>query len=218
MIKVLVVAEVRLYRESLAEILDGVQQLCVTRAVGSCEESLGYLRHSPPDVVLLDMTMSESLAAIKQIRSVDRGITVVAFAIRELEEELLACIEAGASGWVPPEAPLEILVATILKAVRGELVCSPRMAGTLVRRVRRLASSAGSVMAMSLTPRQMQVAELIDRGFSNKEIAQELCIGLATVKVHVHNILERLQVRRRGEAVAILRRHLNRRRGVIPRI
>jgi DNA-binding NarL/FixJ family response regulator len=95
------------------------------------------------------------------------------------------------------------LVATLESATRGEALFSPRMAASLLRRVAALAATQPSPSAqVRLTPRERDIMRLLDEGLSNKEIAQRLGIEVATVKNHVHNILEKLQVHRRGEAAA----------------
>ena len=218
MVKVLIVAEIRLYRQGLSEILGKGHGLRITDTAGSYEEAVACVKSDRPDVVLFDMTMPEGLSAINAIGQMDPGITVVAFAVRELEKEVLACVEAGAAAWVPPEAPLGVLVDTVLKAVRGELVCSPYLAGSLARRVGELSSTlAPGPETAELTPRQLDVAELIEQGCSNREIARELCIEMSTVKVHVSNVLEKMRVRRRGQVGASLRPYIVRRRGGLSR-
>src|SRR2546421_13075479 len=134
--------------------------------------------------------------------------------VREGEDhgDVLASAEAGAIAYVPREASLEDLVAVIECAVRGEAVCSPRVAGALLRRIAVLATDGRSDRVPArLTKREREIMGLIDEGLSNKEIAKRLRIEVATVKNHVHNILEKLQVHRRGEAAARVRAALPRR-------
>jgi len=96
-------------------------------------------------------------------------------------------------------------------AVRGELPCSPRIAGGLLRRVTALAAERWSrEEPYRLTAREAEIAQLIERGLSNKEIARTLCIEVSTAKNHVHSILEKLHVHRRVEAAALLRPALDR--------
>lgn len=122
------------------------------------------------------------------------------------ERDIVATAEAGIGGYVPPDASIEDLVEAVKHAARGEMICSPRVAAALARRIATLASNrpVGSA-APSLTAREMEVLELLEIGLSNKQIANRLSIRLATVKNHVHSILAKLNVRRRGEAVAALR-------------
>jgi two-component system nitrate/nitrite response regulator NarL len=97
----------------------------------------------------------------------------------------------------------------VRSVTRGETLCSPRIAATLFRRVAALAADrrVGDERTLRrLTRRERQIVDLIADGLSNKEIAHRLQIEFATVKNHVHNILEKLQVTRRADAVAALRR------------
>ena len=131
---------------------------------------------------------------------------VVLLAVPELEEEILACAEAGVAGYVTRNGSLEDLVVAIDSVGRGEVICSARVAGALMRRVAALASERRGLPGHEpLTSRELDVAALLEAGFSNKEIAGRLCIEVTTVKHHVHNILEKLCVSRRGEAAVKLR-------------
>jgi DNA-binding NarL/FixJ family response regulator len=141
------------------------------------------------------------------MRGVIPGLKVIALGIDELESEVIRWAEAGIDGLVSRQASLEDLMATVDSVAQGETLCSPRMTAALLRHVGVLARERGSSRATSpLTAREREIAGLIDEGLSNKEIAQRLCIELATVKNHVHNLLEKLGVRRRGEAAAAWRR------------
>ena len=136
---------------------------------------------------------------------------MVALGVADADDHVLGCAEAGVAGYVPRDASLDDLVAVIESAFRGEAICSPRIAGSLLRRIATLAAGQNGTMPLAhLTGREREIVRLIDRGLSNKEIARDLGIEVATVKNHVHNILEKLQVRRRGEAAA-------RMRGILPR-
>uniref|UniRef100_UPI0012E2A705 response regulator transcription factor n=1 Tax=Sandarakinorhabdus oryzae TaxID=2675220 RepID=UPI0012E2A705 len=107
----------------------------------------------------------------------------------------LACAEAGLTGFVGRDGTLSDLVDAVRRARAGELGCSPQLAALMCRR---LAVLAGRPASTSLSPREREVARLVADGLSNKEIAQMLAIGPATVKNHVHNILDKLALRRRS--------------------
>jgi DNA-binding NarL/FixJ family response regulator len=131
---------------------------------------------------------------------------VIALSVEETDEELIACAEAGVAGFVRRDAAFDELTTTISSVVRGELPCSPQTAAILLRRIAQLAAERRRVTVTArLTPREREIVRLIDDGLSNKEIAGRLHIELATVKNHVHNILEKLQVHGRLEAAAHLR-------------
>jgi DNA-binding NarL/FixJ family response regulator len=201
--RVLIVAHIRLYREGLAEMLQAEERIDVVGTAAGADEAVDALRREDPDVVLLDMAIPDNVWLVRALVAAVPGTKVVALAVPDVEREVLACAEAGVAGYVTREGSVEDLVAAVESVARGEMLCSPRMAATLLQRVATLAlerSPAG--IEARLTGRELQILDLIDQGLSNKEIARRLTIELSTVKNHVHNILEKLNVTRRGEAAA----------------
>src|SRR5438034_711966 len=202
-IRVAIVADIRLYREGLARILERQPNISVVATAATSDGSLAPLSQLAPDLILIDMAMPDSPAAIRRVAVAAPGAKVVSLSVREGEDhgDVLASAEAGAIAYVPREASLEDLVAVIECAVRGEAVCSPRVAGALLRRIAALATDGRSDRVQAhLTSREREIMGLIDEGLSNKEIAKRLRIEVATVKNHVHNLLEKLPVQRRGQA------------------
>ena len=130
---------------------------------------------------------------------------VVAFAVPETEDDIIACAEAGVAACVTREASIDELVATIERVGSGESLCSPQVAAVLLRRVATLAAARSDEPAATLTSREREILDLIAEGLSNKQIGQVLCIQVPTVKNHVHNLLEKLEVHSRHEAAALLR-------------
>lgn len=206
MITVLIVADIRLYREGLAQVLERQEQFHVAGTAADAEGALARLRASCPQVVLVDMAMAESLATVRAITDLAPDVKVLALSVAETEGDVFACAEAGIAGYVPRHGSLTDLVAALDSVARGEALFSPRMAASLLRRVAALAAQQpdGSLQ-FHLTPREREILRLLDEGLANKEIALRLGIEVATVKNHVHNILEKLQVHRRGEAAARMR-------------
>ncbi len=212
MITVLIVSDIRLYREGLAEVVarQAGFQLAGTAADG--DTALAAVRSRPPDMVLVDMAMAGSPGVIRAIRELTPDVNVVALSVADTEGDVCACAEAGVTGYVARDASLSDLMATLESAVRGEALCSPRMAGSLLRRLAELASTQPlGASSTHLTPRELEILRLLDEGLANKDIARRLGIEVATVKNHVHNILEKLQVHRRGEAAAWVRQRHSRR-------
>lgn len=201
-IRVMIVSDVRLYREGLARALAAQPEVEVAEHM--VEEVLLNLG-SQPDIVLADslIVRTTELAA----RAADNGVRVVAFAVAEEDEdEVLACARVGVAGFVERNATMEELLTTLRTASQGEVHCSPRIARLLVRRVAALTGSLSQpVECLPLTRRQRDIVALIERGLSNKEIAIRLGIEVATVKNHVHYVLRKLNVNRRGEAAAVAR-------------
>jgi DNA-binding NarL/FixJ family response regulator len=202
--KVMIVSSVRLYREGLAASLSRDPRIAVVATsdpAGAQAEALT----STPDAVLLDATSEGALAMARQLKRADHNIVLVGFGISEAAGAAVACVEAGLAGFIGEEGSIEALVNTTLSALRGEFHCSPRVTAHLCDRLAALsnANTTGQMSAAhSLTPRERQIASLVSKGLSNKEIALGLRIGPATVKNHVHNILDKLGVRRRAAIAA----------------
>jgi two-component system nitrate/nitrite response regulator NarL len=207
---VFVIATVRLYEETLAMVVGADRRFELLGTAASTQAALPRIHAlaRPPDVILLDIGRGGGLAALSALRSALPDTRVIALGLRELEPDVIAWAEAGVDGFVSSEASIDELFATVCAVARGELPCSPRASAALMRRVAALAAgqrpSAAAVQAL-LTPREYEVVALLEHGLSNKEIAQRLCIEVPTVKNHVHNVLEKLHVRRRGEAAAAVR-------------
>ncbi len=163
------------------------------------------IEQSSPGVVLADTSVPGCISTIRDLAIRRRLARVVALSVPKTEHHIVECLEAGAVGYVVRDGSIQDIVYTIQRAVQGELLCEPRIAARLSRRAAGLAGGRGFVTGRCLTERERQIIELIDQGLSNKEIARRLAIKIATVKNHVHNILQKLQVSRRGEAAAVMR-------------
>jgi two-component system nitrate/nitrite response regulator NarL len=205
-IRVLPVAEVRLYREGLARSLGGRKNLEVVATAANRDEALTLVESMQPDVVVLDMATSDSLEIVRSIGRSAPKVRTLAFALEEIDRAILASAEAGVAGYVPCDASVDDLVAAIESVMRGELLCRPRTAALLLERLASLARGGhAQSQGLNLTGREREIVVLIDQGLSNKEIAQQLNIEVATVKNHVHNLLEKLHVNTRAQAAAHFR-------------
>jgi two-component system nitrate/nitrite response regulator NarL len=198
--RVFVVADVELYAECLALALGSRRDVKVVGTAPCGSGATRLIDELAPDVVIVDVTSPEALALVADVVAANAPPTVIAVAAAETDDEIVSCIEAGVSAFVPADASFADLLATLARAGRGESVVSPRIATTLIRRVRELADAQVSESSQALTQRELEILVLIDRGLSNKEIASALSIELSTVKNHVHHILGKLDVSRRTEA------------------
>ncbi|HMS82432.1 MAG TPA: response regulator transcription factor [Nitrospira sp.] len=144
-----------------------------------------------------------------RIGSLPLGAKVLVIDVPDREEDILYCIEAGgASGYLLQNASLKELEINLAAIARGETVCSPRIAHLTFCRMALLArqeTGNGVTNGVSLTRREAEIVRLIEEGLSNKEIAIRLNIGVSTVKNHVHNILDKLQLHNRHSAVKFIR-------------
>jgi two-component system, NarL family, nitrate/nitrite response regulator NarL len=200
---------VRLYRDSLGVVLAREDDLDVRDTAASADECIGAVRGCGADMVLLDAGAPDALDALARLTRLRPGPRVVVLGLPEDEAAVVAYAEGGVSAYVTRDDSVQALVETLRAAERGEMRCSSRMAGILVRRVAKLAAEqearAPAMPPVHLTRRELEIAALMDAGLHNKQIAQRLQIQLPTVKNHVHHILGKLDVGGRGEATAALR-------------
>jgi two-component system, NarL family, nitrate/nitrite response regulator NarL len=200
-IRVLIVSDVRLYRESLSTLLGPLEQIAVVGTARSADDAVERVPGLNPDVVLLDTGQAGNAAAAHALLAPAPNARVVVIATPESEEDVIALAEAGVLGYVTRDQSLDDLIRTIQSVARDEMVCSPWMATVLVKRVQALAAQRPRPLHR-LTTREAEILALVGEGLSNKQIAARLFIEVTTVKNHVHSILEKLGVRRREEAVA----------------
>jgi DNA-binding NarL/FixJ family response regulator len=202
-ISILIAVAVRLYRDGLAMTLSAHPSLNVVGAFGTSHDSLAAVSTSQPDVVIVDAFLDDALALMRAIREESHRSAVLAFAVREDIAAVLECAEAGADGFFTANGSVQELVEAIERTAAGELLCSPRLAAQLLRRAAHHAQRPGEPAAgHKLTGREQQVLSLVRLGKSNKEIAAALNLSEATVKNHVHHVLEKLQVSTRAQAMA----------------
>ena len=221
-IHVVVISEVRLLREGLAHALRTYPLLSVAATVARTVDALPHIC-KVPSVALLDLALLSDQAAVRALVSHELRPKVVAFAVGDADTDILACAEAGLSGFVLRDDSVDDLAAIVERVARDELSCTPRTTSMLFRRIGVLAAERPSPRSPRqcadrpapvpvaaehlgrLTSREVDILNLLDAGLSNKEISARLNIELGTVKNHVHHILEKLEVERRGQAAAAAR-------------
>src|ERR1700704_4049074 len=203
-LRVLVVSNVRVVREGLNSVLArrGAVEVVSTVDMLHARDQSTELH---PDVVLFDAARQDSVEFVKDLVASAPHSKFVAFGVKETDEEILALAAAGTAGYVRENAESSDVVRVLEQVMGDELPCSPRAAASLYRRVAVLSQGCNDPCTMPLSRRELQIAQLIDCGLTNKQIGRELGIEAATVKNHVHNLCEKLKVHRRGEAVARIR-------------
>jgi len=199
----MIIGCVRLYCDGLAMTLHHREDITVIAASTGDAAIVDRVRAMSPDVVIIDVQSADLVDAVLVIRRECPSVRVVALAINEGSDSLIRCAEAGVSGYVTCDAGIEDLVTMIHTVVREQFVCPPQVATTLLRRLASHGERARIPPELdSLTGRERQVLGLICEGLSNKEIAQACNISEATVKNHVHHLLEKKNLRTRGQLVA----------------
>jgi len=164
-----------------------------------------------PDVILLDVSLPDGsgIDALKEILASWPDIKIIMLTINESDDLLISAIRNGAVGYLLKNIPIAKLI-TILQAVEnGEAALSRRMTARIVEEFRQIGKSrqVSDQNEQLLTVREAEILRLLGTGATNQVIADQLVISVNTVKVHVHNILEKLNLRNRREAEQFARRH-----------
>jgi two-component system, NarL family, nitrate/nitrite response regulator NarL len=205
-LRVVIVSGLRLLRDGLADALTRSSGIYVAASVPDSERARAAIIEHAPRIVLIDVDLRDSLALVHTIRDVPRAPRIIVFAASDSHDALLPYIEAGIHGYVDRDGSLRDVVAAVESVGRGETIVSPKLAASLFQRLaderRRRETPSVDPAAPYLTSRERQILACVEEGMTNKEIARSLGIELATVKNHVHNVLEKLQVSRRGQAAA----------------
>ena len=220
-IRVLVASHIRLYREALGRVLEQARAQAWQRPIGqaagdapevvlvglaaSATEAVEQVRSLAPDITLLDMAMSDAFSVARHLTRFAGASRIVALGMPEDEAEVLNCAQLGIAGYVTREASIADMLAAVEATARGEVHCSPKIAGSLFRRIAALSTErSNGVPPNALTARESQILKLLQQGMSNKMISRSLGIELPTVKNHVHSILAKLGIHRRTEAISLL--------------
>lgn len=171
---------------------------------------MALLEKDPPDVILVDASLPHRVAAelIRKVRERLQQTNVLALVSAASQDEMVDCVVAGAHGCLMEDSSLEDLRTAVAKVMQGERFCSADMMQSLFNEFAKLARETNwrkQVASMDLTSRELEILRLISRHHGNKQIAKKLSVSLFTVKNHVHNILDKLQVQSRFEAVEYAR-------------
>lgn len=199
-VRVLVADDHPIVRSGIVALLAAHPAIDVVGEAGDGQTAVDLAIELRPDVVLMDLQMPRltGAEATERILRHDPTRRVLVLTTFETDDQILAAISAGASGYLLKAAPEDEIVTGILSAARGDTVLAPSIAASLVASMRR-----DSTPAPRLSPRETSVLQLVAAGRSNPEIARELFIGEATVKTHLLHVFEKLGVSDRTRAVTL---------------
>jgi DNA-binding NarL/FixJ family response regulator len=208
-LRVVVVDDHPIYRRGLVALLEQ-GGLAVVGVAESVEQATAAVAATRPDAVLIDLYLADGsgIALVRRVSEIDASIRTVILTVSHDADEMLAAIRAGADGFLTKDQAPERLVSVIQGVVAGEAALSRRMAGHLVRDVRagqrRISIASRLPHRERLTPRQLEVLQLIAAGNTTSEMAEQLSLSPETVRWHVKSILRKLHARTRAEAAAVL--------------
>ena len=210
-IRVLIADDHALFRRGLEMVLQEEDGIELAGEASDGAEALELFSETVPDVVLMDIRMPKTtgIEAARQMKEVAPSAKIVILTISDEEEDLFEAIRSGASGYLLKDIPLDEVAEAVRAVHDGQSLINPSMAGKLLNEFATLArrdaeeEPAKHAPAPKLTEREMEVLRLVARGMNNRDIAKELFISENTVKNHVRNILEKLQIHSRMEAVMI---------------
>ncbi len=193
-----------LFRRGLRAVLSEEDGIEVVAEAGDGEEALAKVEELAPDVVLMDIRMPklDGIEATRRIQQVAPTTRILMITVSDEEDDLFEAVKAGASGYLLKEISVTEVAEAVRAVVRGESLISPSMASKLLSEFNLLARKAEvRFPAPALTSRELEVLKLAARGLSNREIAEELYISENTAKNHIRNILEKLHLHSRMQAV-----------------
>jgi DNA-binding NarL/FixJ family response regulator len=210
-IRTMIVDDHALFRRGLEMVLAAEPDIELVSEASDGAEAVEKAGETLPDIVLMDIRMprSSGIEACRALKDVVPSAKIVMLTISDEEEDLFEAIRAGASGYLLKDIPLDEVAEAVRSVYGGQSLINPSMAGKLITEFATLArrdtdeERAQRVPAPRLTEREMEVLKLVARGMNNRDIAKELFISENTVKNHVRNILEKLQIHSRMEAVMI---------------
>ena len=214
MIKVLLTDDHNLFREGLARILREAPGIELVACAASGEEALQLAAQHRPDLALMDINMPGigGLEAARRLRQQNPTINVLMLTISEEDQDLFSAVRFGARGYILKNSSSRELLEAIRRVNEGEAVITPSMAVKLLDAFAAsvqnpLPQPEDTLQIEELSEREAEVLGLIARGLSNKEIGEQLSISPNTVKAHLRNILEKLQLSSRVEAATWALRH-----------
>jgi DNA-binding NarL/FixJ family response regulator len=205
-IRVMIVDDHALFRRGLQMVLEGEADIEVVAEAGDGHEAIEMAEQTTPDVVLMDVRMPKrsGIEATRMIKDTLPSTKILMLTISDEETDLYEAIKAGASGYLLKEISIDEVSGAVRSVFQGQSLISPSMASKLLTEFASMVKrrdERAQVPGPRLTERELEVLKLVAKGMNNRDIGTELFISENTVKNHVRNILEKLHLHSRMEAV-----------------
>jgi DNA-binding NarL/FixJ family response regulator len=207
-LRVVVADDHPFYRQGLARLL-GQSGVKVVGEAANGWAAIELVERLAPDVAVVDLNMPE-MSGVEVTRRLNERMPasrVLVVSVSAQEDDVTEAILAGASGYVLKDGPVEEVVAGIRAAAAGESLISPRIAATLLERIRDRGTVHPNLPPVAVSERELEVLDLVAKGCGNKEIGESLRIGAAAVTNHVSSLLMKLQIENRVQAAMRTTRH-----------
>jgi NarL family two-component system response regulator LiaR len=203
-IKVLIADDHALLREAMRNLLDRQEDIEIVGEASDGEEAVKLSSRLKPDIAIMDIVMPKmnGLEASREIKKVSPGTAIIILTAYDDPQYVLGLLEAGAAGYLLKSARGRDVVAAVRAVREGESVLHPSIIAMLLKRAMGLPTEENRQTGKeNLTEREIEVLRLAAQGMSNKEIAEKLCVTVRTVKAHISNLFDKMNVASRTEAI-----------------
>ena len=204
-LKVLIIDDHPLMRRGIQQLVELEEGFEVVGGAGSGSEGINLALQTSPDLIILDLNMKglSGLDTLKALRAEDVDARIVILTVSDAKNDIFTLIDAGADGYLLKDTEPDTLLSQLKRIAQGEVILSDSIKNLLLER-----QSSQSPID-SLTDREIDVLRLVATGLSNKQIAGQLFISEETVKVHIRNLLRKLNVHSRVAATVLYFKHQN---------
>ena len=208
-IRVVVTIETRIYRDGIAQLLENYSDIEIVAATSNLQETLDICLATSPNILLVDATFPETRQTIRKLKQEIRNLKIILLSMKACRHQMSRFAGEGVLEFVTRDDSIDDLRQAIMAAMKDGFWCSSQVAKLLLEQTPPTYEVQDRFSDLPLTRQQANVLLLLESGISNKEIARKLHIETATVKNHVHHVLQKLKVNSRGEAAAVYRRSIN---------
>ncbi len=200
-IRILIVDDHRVVRQGIRSLLELEKDFSIVAEAGTGAEALSLIDRLRPDIVLLDLKLTDlsGIDVCRRAMAVYPSMAILILTAFSNDHEVIECIDAGAKGYVLKDVDVYELARMIRAIHRGESVLDPQVTQAVLQRARR--SPKGFTPAVALSDQEKEIVRLIAQGLTNKEIGEKLFMSPSTVKFHLSDIMQKLDVKRRAQVV-----------------